>query len=363
MNKQELKELVTLCRESGKKTAVYFCSHVPQEILEAAGIFSLRIPYTSGLSDSAAKLLPRNVCPMVKNCCDICESDALDEVDLIIGETSCDGKKKMYELISRQDQLYFYQVAQGSDRAYVKPLIYSESKYLVRELQRRFDVQITEEEIRTAGALVNQERESIMALMGVQKTLPPAAWGTEIFETLEHNRMLPEISDRISANNRAREEILARNTPVPNAARRILLTGCPLSGIYQKVLSAVEENGGVVVCFENCEVAKAAVRTFDTETEDVYQALADCYQNTGCALMAPNQLRFDLVKRLIAEYEVDGVLDVTLQTCHPYTVERYKMMRYCQEELNVPYMSLETDAGDADRGQLTTRVSAFIEML
>ena len=118
-----------------------------------------------------------------------------------------------------------------------------------------------------------------------------------------------------------------------------------------------------MVCFENCEVMKSAVRHFDTETVDVYQALADCYQNTACAIMAPNDLRFELIAGLAETYQADGVLDVTLQTCHPYTVERDKMIRFCEDSLEIPYMSIETDAGDSDSGQLATRIAAFIEML
>ena len=79
--------------------------------------------------------------------------------------------------------------------------------------------------------------------------------------------------------------------------------------------------------------------------------------------MSPNDLRFELIAGLAETYQVDGILDVTLQTCHPYTVERDKMIRFCEDSLEIPYMSIETDTGDSDSGQLATRVAAFIEML
>ena len=79
--------------------------------------------------------------------------------------------------------------------------------------------------------------------------------------------------------------------------------------------------------------------------------------------MSPNELRFELLARLVQDYKVDGILDITLQTCHPYTVERDKMTRFCEDSLGIPYMAVETDAGESDKGQLTTRITAFIEML
>lgn len=363
MNKQNLTDFISSSHEKGKPVAVSFCSHVPQELFTAANMTSLRVPYIRDVKDSASKILIRNLCPIVKNCCDICEEDALKDADLIIAETSCDGKKKMYELISNQERVYFYQVPQGVDRDYVLPLISSESKYLAKHLETRFDVVITEENIRKAGMLYNEERDSILELMSIQAQTPPAAWGRDIFRALQDHRLIAEPAARAEANRETRKALLAKESPVRKQAKRILITGCPMSGVYEKVLNAVEENGGVVVCFENCEVMKSAVRQFQTDTEDVYQALADCYQNTACAIMAPNDLRFELINGLVHTYQVDGILDVTLQTCHPYTVERDKMSRFCEESLEIPYISIETDTGDSDVGQLATRIAAFIEIL
>ena len=363
MNRQELQTLIHGCHAAGKKTAVSFCSHVPQEILEAAGIYFFHLPYIDGVKDSASQLLITNVCPIVKNVCDVCEDPALSEADLILAETSCDGKKKMYELLSDQKRIYFYQVGQGADRDYVRTLIKSEVRYLIQEIKKRFDIDITDESIRKAAKLVNAERESILDLMAIQKARPCAAWGSQIFKALEEHRTLPKIQDRIAANKKTKEELLAKGSPVPKSARRILITGCPMSGVYSKIVNAVESNGGVVASFENCDAVKPAVRHFDTENQDIFEAFADCYQNTACAIMSPNTIRFELVRQLAADHEADGVLDITLQTCHPYTVERDKMMRFCRDTLNIPYMAVDTDVSDSDIGQLTTRIAAFIEML
>lgn len=363
MNKQDLQNSISICHANGRKAALSFCSHVPQEILEAAGFYFLRVPYIQDVNDASSKILVSNVCPIVKNVCDICEDPALSEADLILAETSCDGKKKMYELLSNQNRLYYYQVGQGADRDYVRPLIKSEVKFLIKEIKRRFDIDVTDEAIRKAAKLVNAERESIKNLMAIQKSIPAAAWGREIFQALETHLTLPSIEERIAANNAFREILLSRETPVKKSAARILITGCPMSSVYSTIIDAVENNGGVIVAFENCEALKPANRHFDTEKEDIYEAFADCYQKTACAIMSPNTIRFQLIEELVKDYQVDGVLDVTLHACHPYTVEKDKVMRLCREKIGVPYMAIETDAGNSNTGQLATRIAAFIEML
>ena len=107
---------------------------------------------------------------------------------------------------------------------------------------------------------------------------------------------------------------------------------------------------------------KSNRRTVDTSAEDILGAIADCYQDTACAIMAPNDLRFQVLEQLIPEYQVEGIIDLALQTCHAYTVERDKMRRFCLQR-EIPYLSVETGFSNADAGQITTRVTAFLEML
>ena len=79
--------------------------------------------------------------------------------------------------------------------------------------------------------------------------------------------------------------------------------------------------------------------------------------------MTPNPNRLELLGRLIDEYKVDGVLEMTLQACHTYNVETLYIRRFVNEEKGIPYMNVETDYSQTDVGQLNTRIAAFIEML
>ncbi len=143
---------------------------------------------------------------------------------------------------------------------------------------------------------------------------------------------------------------------------RILVTGCPIGGVTEKVVKAIEDNGAYVVFFENCMGAKAIDENV-SEQGDVYDALAKKYLSIGCSCMTPNPNRLTLLERAIDEYKVDGVLDVILQACHTYSVETLTIKNFVNKEKEIPYMSIETDYSSSDIGQLNTRMSAFIEML
>ena len=144
--------------------------------------------------------------------------------------------------------------------------------------------------------------------------------------------------------------------------KRIMVTGCPIGGVLQKTVGAIEANGGVVVCHENCSGIKAAFQMVDTEAEDIVAAIAERYLKIGCSVLTPNSKRMELIPELVKEFKIDGIVEVDLQTCTPYCVESFQI-RELAEKLGVPYMSVETDYSQSDSGQLSTRIEAFMEML
>ena len=68
-------------------------------------------------------------------------------------------------------------------------------------------------------------------------------------------------------------------------------------------------------------------------------------------------------KKLIDEYKIDGVIDVALQSCHPFNVESHKIKEFVVNKKHIDYMTIETDYSETDTEQLRTRFEAFIEMI
>ncbi|MDM8621604.1 putative 2-hydroxyacyl-CoA dehydratase YjiM, partial [Escherichia coli] len=96
--------------------------------------------------------------------------------------------------------------------------------------------------------------------------------------------------DAMTARVRQQWEEGQRLDPRP----RILITGCPIGGAAEKVVRAIEENGGWVVGYENCTGAKATEQCV-AETGDVYDALADKYLAIGCSCVSPNDQRLQML--------------------------------------------------------------------
>ena len=232
-------------------------------------------------------------------------------------------------------------------------------------LEQKFEVTITEEQIRDAVRVQNEGRVALKRLYELMKLDPAPMKGQDLFKVLYGSTFKPDRSKIPAEVNAIADKIEKEYAEgkMEEKKPRILVTGCPIGGATEKVIKAIEDNGGIVVTFENCSGAKSIDKLVDEDTDDIYQSIAERYLSIGCSVMTPNPNRLELLGRLMDEYQVDGVVEMILQACHTYNVESLGIRRFVNEEKGKPYISVETDYSQADIGQLNTRIAAFIEML
>ena len=356
-------------KESGGKVAGVFCTFTPLELLDAAGLIPVSL---CGMSDetipAAETRLPKNLCPLIKSSYGFALSDKCPYTyfsDLIVGETTCDGKKKMYELLGEIKDTYILRLPQGLGRGALEEWT-GELRRFRTFLEEKFGIEISDEALRQAAEIRNSQRRARCELMSLQKLCPPPSFGYGIYKTLDGAGFIfdrSHVTEMICAlRDKIKTAYEAGERPVPKSAKRILITGCPIGGVMEKTVKAIEDKGGVVVCYENCSGIKAAFQLVDTSAPDIMEAIAARYLDIGCAVMSPDLKRRELLTRLVEEFSVDGVVEVDLQACTPYCVESYSVKKL-MEELGVPYLAVETDYSQSDSGQLSTRLEAFLEMI
>lgn len=356
-------------KDQGQPVVGVYCTFMPEELVMAAGAIQISLCSTSDETIADAEEdLPRNLCPLIKSSYGFGKTDKCPYFyfsDLVVGETTCDGKKKMYEYMADFKPHYLMQLPHMRDNKRSKKLWYDEIVAFKEKLEDFFSVEITAEQIRSAIQLKNRERRAKQDFYRLGQYNPPAIMGSDIFKVIygsQYKFDKMEVIQSLEETTQAVKERYAAGE-VLEKRPRILITGSPMGGVTEKVIRAVEENGGIVVGYENCTVAKAVERLVDEDTEDVYQALTDKYIHIGCACLSNNAPRRELLSEMIDDYQVDGVLDMVLQNCIPFSVESQKIKHFCNEEKEVPYMYLETDYSTSDIEQINTRVAAFIEML
>lgn len=357
-------------KESGGLVAGVFCTFTPLEILDAAGIIPVSLCGMSNETVPDAEVdLPKNLCPLIKSSYGFAVSDKCPYTyfaDLIVGETTCDGKKKMYELLGNLKETYVLHLPQGVTYDYALEMWTQELHRFIAFLKDKFQINITQEALRAAAKARNEERAIRSELMKLQKLTPPPMNGYQMYRALEGAGFKFSHKDIVASLTQLRDSVIKAyregERPVSTAAKRILVTGCPIGGVLDKTVNVLEQGGGVVVCFENCTGIKATFQMIDTQAEDIVRAIAARYLKIGCSVMTPNSSRMELLPRLAEEFQVDGVVEVVLQSCHPYSIEAHSVRKLSQQ-LGLPYLGIETDYSSTDDGQLKTRIEAFLEII
>lgn len=370
---EELREnnIITIknAKAQGGKVVGTYCIYSPVEIILAAGASPISLCGTrQDPIPAAEKVLPRSLCPLIKASYGFATTDTCPYFyfsDLLIAETTCDGKKKMYELLSELKPLHLLQLPQRQDG---DALAYWHREIIKMKdrLETEMGVCITEEKLRDAITLANETRRALKDLQDLCKIKPSPISGMDLLMVLNMNGFCFDKREALARIERLVEELteMAEKgvTPFTNQTPRILLTGVPVGMGSHKVIQLIEECGGNVVCLESCGAYKGVRDQVDVEKEPLL-AIAEKYLRTPCSCMSPNSGRFELVAELADEFSVDGIVDLTWMGCHTYNVESYSLRKHIQETKEIPFLHLETDYSESDVEQLKVRIEAFLEML
>jgi benzoyl-CoA reductase/2-hydroxyglutaryl-CoA dehydratase subunit BcrC/BadD/HgdB len=358
-------------QEEGKKVFGTFCVYVPDELIFAANAIATGLCGGSQFwVPGGEKVLPTNTCPLIK----ASVGARLDRTcpffriaDMYIGETTCDGKKKAWEILGEDVPVHVMDLPQMKREKDIKAWA-EEIKELKKVIEEFTGNKVTEESLSESIKLINNKRKALSRLYECRKADKVPISGRDALvisqiafydDPARFTQMTNKLCDELE--QRIKEGV----SVVKEGTKRILLTGTPLAVPNWKLHNIIETSGAVVVCEEMCTGTRYFENLVDetkTTIDEQIDALANRYMGINCACFTPNTGRIDDIIRLAKEYEVDGVIDVNLKFCSLYDVEGYTVER-ALKEAGIPVMGIETDYTDNDAEQLRTRIGAFIEMI
>ena len=149
-------------------------------------------------------------------------------------------------------------------------------------------------------------------------------------------------------------------------APRILIAGRAVAEGDYVVPSLVESAGGCIAC----DFLDEAIRPYRTNisTEgDIVDAFAEAIydkRDPQCIFQPSWEIRFERVKKLLKEYNIDGILWYQLSFDEIYDMEFTCYSKWLKE-INVPVMKLETsyEYSREATAPLATRIESFVESL
>ncbi len=356
-------------KEMGRKVIGFYCLYSPVEMALAARAIPVSLCGTKNDPiEAAEKVLPRNLCPLIKSSYGFAATDTCPFfrfTDLVVGETTCDGKKKMFELLAEFRPMHVLQLPQNQDPATALPFWTRELKRFKERVEKETGTEISDGSLSAAICLMNGERRAKKALMDLAKMKPSPVSGMELLTIQFKSGFFMDKRQGMALMGEFIEEYQARpirgEGPFLPGTPRILMTGVPVGLGSDKVVKLIEKAGANVVCFETCGGYRSV--SLVDEQKDPLQAMAEKYLATPCSVMSPNPGRYTLLAELIEEFSVDGVVDLTWQACHTYNLESHGIGNFVKERFGLPFLHLETDYSEFDTEQLRVRIEAFLEML
>jgi benzoyl-CoA reductase/2-hydroxyglutaryl-CoA dehydratase subunit BcrC/BadD/HgdB len=366
-----IKELLD-AKAEGRKVIGSYCTFVPEELILALDGVSVGLCTGADFAtDLVEQVLPRNTCSLIKSAFGfklgkVCPY--VEACDLVVGENTCDGKKKAYEILRQ-----FIPNLHVIDLPHVKS---EAGKALLRAEYGRFAAKLEEvtgrklelAKLKAAVTTVNAKRAALKRLAALRRANPAPISGLDsllvsqvsfyddpVRFTGAVNAICDELEKRVAEGNGV----------FPADHPRVVMSGCPMAVPNWKVPVIVESAGVVIVGEESC-VGERSTRWLAPETgqsvEEIIGQLADRYLQIDCAVFTPNPTRLEYVREISSERKVDGVIHYTIQFCTPYQMEAGPMVEQLERE-SIPTLRIDTDYSQEDTGQIRTRVEAFVERL
>jgi benzoyl-CoA reductase/2-hydroxyglutaryl-CoA dehydratase subunit BcrC/BadD/HgdB len=367
-----IKELVD-AKAAGKIVVGSFCGVVPEELVLAAN--GVNVGLCAGAdfgTEHAERYLPRNTCALIKSFFGFSLEKVcpyLESCDLVVGENTCDGKKKAYETFGDMVKGEFMALDMPNTKSDEGRAVLARAyRDLVAALERVSGKTITVESLRAGIETVNAKRAAMHRLARLRHANPAPISGLDallanqvfFYDDPERftdsvNKLCDELEQRVE------KEIGVASETTP----RIVISGCPMAVPNWKLPSIVESAGAVVVGEESCIGERGTQNLVSTDggsVDALIDNLVDRYFTIDCAVFTPNPTRAEHALWITRDAKADGVIHYALQFCSPYQMEAPLLERHVEDD-GLPVLRIDTDYSQEDVGQLRTRVEAFVEQI
>jgi benzoyl-CoA reductase/2-hydroxyglutaryl-CoA dehydratase subunit BcrC/BadD/HgdB len=359
-------------QEAGRKIIGSFCVFVPEELVLAANCTSVGLCSGADFAqDEVEKVLPRNTCSLIKSFFGfklgkVCPY--MEVADLIVGENTCDGKKKSFETFSQMVPNFYQMDMPQNKTPMAREVLKKEFIRFLNKLQTMSGKTIGIEDLKQGIATVNAKREALNRLNMLRHADPAPISGLDalLINQIAFLDNPARFTEKVNVLCDELELLVKQKKGAKAAdAPRVIISGCPMAIPNWKVPALIEASGAVIVGEESCIGERGQRNTIDTTEqsfESLIDAIVDRYFKIDCAIFTPNQDRVEHLKEMTHKYKADGVIHYGLQFCQPYIMESFSVEKEL-EKVDIPVLRLETDYSQEDMGQLSTRVEAFIEII
>lgn len=356
--------------KAGKPVRVigFLPTDVPEELIHAAGAHPYGVTvYEGKWINRADAHLQTWACSLIRCSFGMALAGRFDHLNGLVIPLICDTTRMVYGVWKQVKPLVFMEsflLPRQVDRPSARNYLIGELGRLKARLEQFMGRSITAEDLSRSISLYNKNRALLRKLYQLHVRRPDLIGNRAVYTVIKsalvtskerHNALVGEL---IAA---AEQEALEKRAG--DAARLVRLV---LSGkVWEPpdIMDILDEAGAVCVADDLCTGSRFIAADVP-ETGDPLEALADrqlrrmpspCFVNRG-------RDRVEHLVDKVKESRAAGVIFLHLKFCEPENYD-YPLLRDALFAADIPNVRVETEIGNVARGQISTRIQAFVEML
>jgi benzoyl-CoA reductase/2-hydroxyglutaryl-CoA dehydratase subunit BcrC/BadD/HgdB len=352
-------------RQKGGRALGYFCSYVPEELLNVDGLASFRMRSRgcagTEMADSYMGILN---CSYTRHCLETGLEGGYDFLDGFVFVPSCDHMRRLYDNwahfldppflalldvphVRDEDALQWYR---------------DEIAMLWETLADGFDLNRHKDTVRQGIRKTNRTRQLLAELDGKRLHGPGGPSGTEMLALSLFAASVPR--ETVNPVLEGLAKSLRDGSPqavAPHRAR-VLLVGSHLDDT--EFTRLLEDTGALVVRDAYCCGLRDQLDLVDESDEDPFRAIALRYlDRLSCPRMYGDYpRRLETIVRMAEEGSVDGVILEQMKFCETWGIDGNVLFQDLRER-DIPVLRLEREYRISGVGQHRTRVQAFLESM
>ncbi len=356
-------------QRKGQPTAGYMCTHVPEEILHAAGIFPVRI-LGSHLPQAITKsYLHETYCSYSHDCAFQGLQGNYDYLDLIVMGTTCVHMSEAFNIwvrfagFEQKNCLIPFPHLLHTKRAreFVAES-FGEFKQFVEKFAKK---SITNEDLEKAIKVYNQNRRLLKRLWDFLKRKNSPITGLEVATAT----LASQIMDKQECNQMV-EQLVQRLETEPSktrAAIRLMTTGGACDNL--RIFDLIEHlNYSTNLIFiDSCTATRYFWFEIPEDRSDKLEALAEGYLGRIPCPSKDNipgtgeRKRFRAIQQFIEDFRPDGLVFIYQRFCSPQPHDLVAL-KPILEKLGIPWTELELDT-TIPSAQFRTQLEALVETI
>ncbi|MBU1940444.1 MAG: benzoyl-CoA reductase, bzd-type, subunit N [Candidatus Thermoplasmatota archaeon] len=348
-------------KKTGGKVMGYFCTYVPEEILYAAGVLTVRILGSHEPQDVTEPHIFAMFCPFCRDCLAQGLKNRYTYLDGLMIAQSCLHIRQAYTSWIKHRPVEFEKflcMPHKVQSPHAYEYLTDELRIFKKEVEDWTGKKISESDLEKAIDTYNENRRLMKQLYNLRKRDNPPITGEEVMEVVmamqmtdkeEHNKLLKQLLKN-----------LENYTPDRAVGSRLMILGSEDDDTV--FMNMVENCGATFVIDDHCTGSRYFWNEVETGKDQVAQIAARYIDRIPCPTKDwEERKRIPHILNLCKDWNVNGVIIMQQKFCDPHELD-YVAIQKALDDTGIPTLFLEFDV-TVPIGQFKIRVEAFLEMI